>query len=93
MLIIAEDSIGARLDQFLAAQLPELSRARIQALIKAGDVTVNGKEDVLVNTDSALSISGIAIVYLLLLLVDLLLLVRACKIRYYIWQEQQLQLG
>ncbi|MBQ7023885.1 MAG: RluA family pseudouridine synthase [Akkermansia sp.] len=43
MLIIAEDSIGARLDQFLAAQLPELSRARIQALIKAGDVTVNGK--------------------------------------------------
>ncbi|MBQ2734837.1 MAG: hypothetical protein IJF33_03300 [Clostridia bacterium] len=57
------------------------------------DVTVNGKEDVLVNTDSTLSISGIAIVYLLLLLVDLLLLVRACKIRYYIWQEQQLQLG
>ena len=43
MHIIAEDSIGARLDQFLAAQLPELSRARIQALIKAGDVTVNGK--------------------------------------------------
>ncbi len=43
MLIIAEDSIGNRLDQFLAAQLPELSRARIQALIKAGEVTVNGK--------------------------------------------------
>ena len=43
MLIIAEDSIGSRLDQFLAAQLPELSRARIQALIKAGEVTVNGK--------------------------------------------------
>ena len=43
MLIIAEDSIGARLDQFLAAQLPELSRARIQALIKSGDGTVNGK--------------------------------------------------
>ena len=43
MLIIAEDSIGARLDQFLAAQIPELSRARIQALIKAGEVTINGK--------------------------------------------------
>ena len=43
MLIIAEDSIGSRLDQFLAGQLPELSRARIQALIKAGEITVNGK--------------------------------------------------
>ncbi len=43
MLIIAEDSIGARLDQFLAGQLPDLSRARIQALIKAGDILVNGK--------------------------------------------------
>ena len=31
------------MDQFLAAQLPEFSRARIQALIKSGDVTVNGK--------------------------------------------------
>ena len=26
MLIIAEDSIGVRLDQFLAGQLPDLSR-------------------------------------------------------------------
>ena len=43
MLIIAEDSIGARLDQYLAGQLPDLSRARIQALIKAGDILVNGK--------------------------------------------------
>ncbi len=43
MLIIVEDSIGMRLDQYLAGQLPELSRARIQALIKAGDIRVNGK--------------------------------------------------
>ncbi len=43
MLIIVEDSFGARLDQYLAGQLPELSRARIQALIKAGDITMNGK--------------------------------------------------
>lgn len=56
------------------------------------DVTVNGEPDVLVNTDSALSVSGIAILYLLLLLVDVFFLVRACKIRYYIWQEQQMQL-
>ncbi len=43
MLIIVEDSFGMRLDQYLAGQLPELSRARIQALIKAGDITVNGR--------------------------------------------------
>ena len=43
MLIIVEDSFGTRLDQFLAAQLPELSRARIQALIKEGAITLNGK--------------------------------------------------
>ncbi len=43
MLIIVEDSFGTRLDQYLAGQLPELSRARIQALIKAGDITVNGR--------------------------------------------------
>ncbi len=43
MLIIVEDAFGTRLDQFLAAQLPELSRARIQALIKEGQITINGK--------------------------------------------------
>lgn len=31
-----------RLDAFLAKQLSDLSRSRIQALIKAGDITVNG---------------------------------------------------
>lgn len=43
MRIIAEDGIGTRLDQYLAGQLPDLSRARIQALIKMGDILVNGK--------------------------------------------------
>ncbi len=43
MLIIVDGNFGTRLDQYLAGQLPELSRARIQALIKAGDITVNGK--------------------------------------------------
>ncbi len=43
MLIIVEDSVGTRLDQYLAGQLPELSRARIQAHIKAGDITLDGK--------------------------------------------------
>ena len=43
MLIIVEDQLGTRLDQYLAAQLPELSRARVQALIKEGEITVNGK--------------------------------------------------
>ncbi len=43
MLIIVEDQLGTRLDQYLAAQLPELSRARIQTLIKEGEITVNGK--------------------------------------------------
>ena len=43
MLIIVEDQLGTRLDQYLAAQLPELSRARIQSLIKDGEITVNGK--------------------------------------------------
>ena len=42
MLIIVEDQLGTRLDQYLAAQLPELSRARIQSLIKEGEITVNG---------------------------------------------------
>src|SRR6187431_2031953 len=37
------DDAGARLDKFLAARLESLSRSRIQALIKEGVVTVNGR--------------------------------------------------
>lgn len=43
MIVFVEDQFGLRLDQYLAAQLPELSRARIQALIKTGDIMVDGK--------------------------------------------------
>ncbi len=41
--IIVEDKVGMRLDQFLAGELPDLSRARIQALIKSGDILADGK--------------------------------------------------
>src|SRR5580700_4145360 len=34
---------GGRLDRFLAAQLPHLSRSRLQALIKQGHVTLEGR--------------------------------------------------
>lgn len=38
-----EAPVGAgRLDRFLASELPELSRAKVQSLIKAGDVLVDG---------------------------------------------------
>ena len=37
------DAAGARIDQWLAAQLaPDLSRSRIQALIRDGQVSVDG---------------------------------------------------
>jgi len=39
---VPPERAGGRLDQFLAEQLPSLSRARIQALVKSGHVTVNG---------------------------------------------------
>ncbi len=34
---------GLRLDQFLAQELPQFSRSRLQALIRAGHATLNGK--------------------------------------------------
>jgi len=36
------DAAGQRLDQFLTAQLPDLSRARIQQLLREGNALVNG---------------------------------------------------
>lgn len=40
---IEVDCIGPqRIDQFLASQLPELSRSRIQSLLKSGDILLNG---------------------------------------------------
>jgi len=38
----APESAGQRLDQFLTAQLPDISRARVQQLIAEGKVLVNG---------------------------------------------------
>lgn len=40
--IVSTDDVSRRLDQFLVAQLPEISRARVQDMIAAGLVLVNG---------------------------------------------------
>ena len=37
-------NIDSRFDAFLAQQLPELSRSRLQSLIKSGDILLNGKK-------------------------------------------------
>ena len=42
-LTVAEGDAGQRVDRYLAARLPELSRTRIQELIDAGLVLVTGK--------------------------------------------------
>ena len=44
-IVVAASSTykGTRLDQFLAQQRPELSRARVQALIEAGHVRIAGR--------------------------------------------------
>lgn len=42
-LNLAADTGGDRLDRFVAAALPELSRTEVQRLIKAGLITVDGK--------------------------------------------------
>lgn len=44
MIFTTDDADGkTRLDQYLVGLLPDLSRSRIQSLIKSGDVTLNGK--------------------------------------------------
>ncbi|HLV93813.1 MAG TPA: RluA family pseudouridine synthase [Candidatus Acidoferrales bacterium] len=40
--VVPSEDAGARLDRFLAAQLPELSRTKIQSLIDEGRVLLNG---------------------------------------------------
>jgi len=42
-LTVPNDHSGERLDRFLALALPQFSRARLQALIRAGDVRLQGK--------------------------------------------------
>jgi len=39
--VVAPESAGMRLDQFLSGELPDVSRSRIQRLIKDGHVTVS----------------------------------------------------
>jgi 23S rRNA pseudouridine1911/1915/1917 synthase len=41
--VVAESNAGERLDRYLAALLPDLSRTRVQELIEAGDVLVDGR--------------------------------------------------
>lgn len=46
MELQTDDTDGTqRLDQYLAGHLPELSRSRLQTLIKSGDIQVNGKQE------------------------------------------------
>jgi 23S rRNA pseudouridine1911/1915/1917 synthase len=42
-LTVTREAAGARLDRYLASQLPDFSRARLQDLIRAGFVTLNEK--------------------------------------------------
>jgi 23S rRNA pseudouridine1911/1915/1917 synthase len=42
-LSVAREHAGSRLDRFLAVELPDFSRARLQTLIREGFVTLNGK--------------------------------------------------
>ena len=42
-MIVSVADAGQRLDRWLAARLPELSRARLQTLIEGGRVTVSGR--------------------------------------------------
>jgi 23S rRNA pseudouridine1911/1915/1917 synthase len=42
---VTPEAAGQRLDRFLASQLPQLSRTRIQELIEQGRVRVSGREE------------------------------------------------
>lgn len=42
MTLTITDSVGERLDAYLAGKLPALSRSKIQSLIKAGHIQLNG---------------------------------------------------
>ena len=42
-LTVPNEQAGLRLDRFLALALPQFSRSRLQALIRAGDVRLQGK--------------------------------------------------
>ena len=54
-------------------------------------VTVDGQDDVIANVSSSIAVSGIAIFYLIVLIPIAILLVRACKVRYYIYQDMKMR--
>jgi len=41
-IVVSADAVGQRLDQFLTAQLPDVSRARVQQLLKEEKALING---------------------------------------------------
>jgi 23S rRNA pseudouridine1911/1915/1917 synthase len=43
ILLVPLEAIGTRLDQWLASQLPDVSRVRVQQLIEQNKILVNGK--------------------------------------------------
>lgn len=43
LLHVEDDSVGERLDRFVVAALPDLSRSFVNSLIRDGNITVNGK--------------------------------------------------
>lgn len=43
-LIVPDEHAGWRLDRYLASALPEFSRSRLQALIRAGEVELQGRK-------------------------------------------------
>ena len=60
-LIVSPEDSGQRLDQYLATQISEVSRARLQQLIERGEVLVNGaaaKASLRLKGDERIIISG-----------------------------------
>ncbi|HKD77237.1 MAG TPA: RluA family pseudouridine synthase [Ktedonobacterales bacterium] len=60
-LVVADEYDGWRLDRFVAALAPQVSRTRVQALIAAGHITLDGKPakaSQTVETDDVVALSG-----------------------------------
>jgi 23S rRNA pseudouridine1911/1915/1917 synthase len=61
ILVVSPEDSGQRLDQYLAAQISEVSRARLQQLIEKGEVLVNGaaaKASLRLKGDEQITIMG-----------------------------------
>ncbi|MBQ8431721.1 MAG: hypothetical protein IJX28_02450 [Clostridia bacterium] len=56
-------------------------------------VVTEGGEDLIPNTESAVKGSGLALIYLALLLMTAGILIRRCKLRYYMHQEDRMAEG